>query len=210
MKGDFDFDVRRDAASAFGEQSLEAGAILPFEGRSLLAHPDWIAEAVKAQMDGWLSPNSPILIRGEARVLPLGWRGQPDGDGVTAQEILTFASRMQDAGMYFAGPWRVLDLAEQRGDSIGSYATALVASGATHVDCWAFSSSVGLALVWAGDDDAGTMSLAFHVVPVSWLSEPRAAQGVLGIDVRWSWSEVVDLWASKDAVANELAEGSQR
>ena len=210
MKRDFDFEVRRDAASAFGEQSLSAGAILPFEGRTLLAHPEWIAEAVKAQTNGWLSPNNPILIKGEARVLPLGWRGQPDGDGVTAQEIVTFASRMQDAGMYFVGPWRVPNLAEQRGDSIGSYAAALVASGATHVDCWTFSQSLGLALVWAGDDDAGTMSLAFHVVPASWVSEPRAAKSVPGIDVRWSWSEVVDLWASKDAVANELAEGRQQ
>jgi hypothetical protein len=75
VKGDFDFDVRRDAASAFGEQSLTAGAILSFEGRTLLAHPEWIAEALKAQTKGWLSPNNPILIRGEARVLPLGWRG---------------------------------------------------------------------------------------------------------------------------------------
>lgn len=210
MKRDFDFDVRRDAASAFGEHSLAAGAILPFEGRALLARPDWIAEAITAPTNGWLSPNNPILIRGEARVLPLGWRGQPNGDGVTAQEIVTFTSRMQDAGMYFAGPWRVLDLAEQRGDSVGSYATALVASGATHVDCWVFSPSVGLALVSAGDEDAGTMSLAFHVVPVSWVSEPRAAKSVSGIDVRWSWSEVVDLWECKDAVANELAEGSQQ
>lgn len=203
MKSDYDFDVHRNAASAFGERSLAAGAILPFEGRTLLAHPDWIAEAVDAQANGWLSPNNPILVRGEARVLPLGWRGRPDGEGVTSQEIATFASRMQDAGMYFAGPWRVLDLAEQRSDSIGSYAAALVASGATNVDCWTTSESVGLALVRAGAEDAGTMSLAFHVVPVSWVSERRATQAVGGIDVRWSWPDVIDLWPTRGSAVRD-------
>jgi len=191
---DFDMDLDRDAESAFGPQSLSAGAILPHEGRTFTTSPGWIPTALAAERDGWLSPNNPHLVRGLARVVPLAWRGQPhDGSGVTAQEIATFASHMQDAGMYWAGPWRVLDLAEQRRDSIGSYTAALVAAGATHVDCWTYSDTVGLALVWAGDVDVGTMSLAFHVVPVSWVSERLVERAVSGIDVGWSWADVIAL-----------------
>ena len=207
MKFDLDMDLGRDEESAFGARSLAAGAILPYEGRTFVKSPGWIAIALEAERDGWLSPNNPYLVRGLARIVPLAWRGQPqDGSGVTSQEIAAFASQMQDAGMYWAGPWRVLDLADQRSDSIGSYVAALVAAGATHVDCWTYSESVGLALVWAGDVDAGTMSVGFHVVPASWVSEGRVERAVERIDVSWSWSDVVALWASR---MNPRAQGER-
>ncbi|WP_235036114.1 hypothetical protein [Arthrobacter sp. 18067] len=113
---------------------------------------------------------------------------------VVAAEIAAFASKMQSAGMYWAGPWRVLDLEGRRADSTGSYTAALRSAGATHVDCWTYSETVGLALVWVDDEDAATMSLALHVVPVSWVSEPRAKGWVQGIDVQWSWADVVALY----------------
>lgn len=195
---DFNMDLQRDGAAAFGPQSLLAGAILPFEGRTFVAQPDWIAPAAATQENGWLSPHNPVLARGRARVLPLAWRGTPDdGTGVSTSEIETFASHMQNAGMYWAGPWRVLDLVDDRTDSIGSYVRALAAAGATRVDCWSYSETVGLALVWSGDVAAGTMSLAFHVVPVSWVSERRAVPRTQSIDVGWSWSEVIELWDEK-------------
>ncbi|XUK63202.1 hypothetical protein ABMA10_14620 [Plantibacter sp. RU18] len=58
---------------------------------------------------------------------------------------------MQNAAMHWAGPWRVVDLREDRADRIGSYTSALRVAGATHVDSWRYSDTVGLALVWAGD-----------------------------------------------------------
>ncbi len=191
-----DMDLGRDEASAFGPASLSAGALLPFEGRTLMRRPEGLPEgALDANKDGWLSPENPILLRGEARILPLAWNG--DGSGVTAEEIAAFASQMHAAGMYWAGNWRHLDLDDHRADSIGSYTAALRAARATRVDCWTYSEAVGIALVWAGSEDDGTASLAMHVIPVSWVSEPRVAKAVRGIDVRWSWADVIALYAAR-------------
>lgn len=196
---DIDTDLHRDAASAFGPASAVAGALLPYEGRTLLMSPDGLpAGALDASADGWLSSNLPILVRGRTKVLPLAWLGDPSlarGRGVTSEEIASFASKIQAAGMQWAGNWRVLPLDDARTDSIGSYTAALCDAGVTRVDCWTYSESVGLALVWAGIGDEGTMSLALHIIPASWVSEPRAEKRVSGIDVRWSWSDVVALHA---------------
>ena len=196
---DIDKDFARDAASSFGPSSVTEGALLPFEGRSLMTDAGGLPPAaLEAQGDGWLSPENPVLVRGEATILPLAWRGRPDGAGVDPEEISTFASQMQNAGMYWAGSWRVLPLDDTRSDSIGSYTAALREAGATQVDCWTYSETTGLALVTAGDEDAGTLSLALHVVPVSWVSERWIGKPVRGIDVRWSWDDVVALRSASD------------
>ena len=195
---DFDMDLHRDAAATFGPASVTEGALLPFEGRSLLMDADGLpAAALDANEDGWLSPDNPLLVRGQATILPLAWRGDPDGTGVDPQDIALFASRMQNAGMYWAGNWRVLSLVDDRKDTIGAYTSALREAGATHVDWWIYSRTKGLALVRAGAEERGTLSLAFHVVPVSWVSEAHAdKKPTRGIDVRWSWPDVVALYAT--------------
>ncbi|MFJ6538543.1 hypothetical protein ACIQH5_20130 [Paenarthrobacter sp. NPDC091711] len=193
-------DLHRDGESSFGPESLSAGAMLPFEGRTLMLGPDGLpAGVLEAERDGWISPNNPLLVRGFVKILPLAWRGDPRSGynpAASSSEIAAFASRVQSAGMYWAGPWRVLDLDARSSDSIGSYAAALRSAGATHVDCWTYSEAVGLALVWAGSEEAGTMSLALHVVPASWVSEPRVKKAVPGVDVKWSWTDVIDLYAT--------------
>jgi hypothetical protein len=195
---DFDMDLHRDAASAFGPASLTEGGMLPFPGRSLLTSADGLPPAAfDAQGDGWISPHNPLLVRGDATILPLAWRGGAQGTGVDPTEIAAFASQMQNAGMYWAGNWRVLALDQKRTDSIGSYTSALCTAGATHVDCWTYSEAVGLALVWAGAEEEGTLSLALHIVPVSWVSEPRVAKPVSGIDVGWTWADVIALSGSR-------------
>ena len=206
-------DLGRDEASAFGPDSVAAGTILPYEGRSLIVRIDRLpSAALDVDEDGWLGPNTPVLVRGLARILPLAWRGEPQaghGSGVSPEEIAAFASQMQAAGLHWAGNWRVLDLADPRGDSIGSYAAALRAGGATHVDCWTYSETIGLALVWAGAVDEGTMSLALHVAPVSWVSERRVKNADRGIDVRWSWAEVVALFAARTGTEQSRAADSR-
>jgi len=186
---DIDMDVQRDAASAFGPASLTTGALLPYEGRTLLKRPEGLpAGGLDARADGWVTPDVPVLVRGQVRILPLAWSGTE----VPTEAIDAFASQMQAAGMHWAGNWRMLSLTEDRTDSIGSYVAALRASGATRVDCWTYTETVGIALVW-GDDD-GSTSLAWHIVPVSWVSEPRVGKPVKQrIDIRWSWDEVVAL-----------------
>ncbi len=206
-------DLHRDGEGSFGSESLSAGAMLPFEGRTLMLGPDGLpAGVLEAERDGWISPNNPILVRGSVlvpgsvKILPLAWRGDPrsgSNPGVSSSEIATFASRMQSAGMYWAGPWRVLDLDARSSDSIGSYTAALRSAGATHVDCWTYSEAIGLSLIWAGDEDAGTMSLALHVVPASWVSVARAKKPVPGVDVLWSWADVIALRANSPGGAAE-------
>lgn len=205
-----DMDLHRDAASAFGPDSLTASGLLPYEGRAHLLGPDGPPSGVfAAEQDGWLTPDNPILVRGAAKILPLAWRGDPrSGHHPYAEpgQIAAFASRMQSAGMHWAGSWTVLDLADRRPDSIGSYTAALRDAGATRVNCWRYSETVGFSLVWSGVEDKGTMSLALHVVPASWVREPRswvskrdarAWRPVHGIDVRWSWAEVIALYESR-------------
>ncbi|HXH33370.1 MAG TPA: hypothetical protein VNJ54_03035 [Plantibacter sp.] len=194
-------DLRRNAAVAFGPASAREGSILPFEGRSLMRRAEGLPQAaLDATEDGLLAPDNPILVRGLAKILPLAWQGDQRGgsdSGVAPEEIAAFASQMQAAGLQWAGNWRVLDLGERRDDSIGSYAAALRTAGATRTDCWTYSETIGVSLVWAGASDAGTESLALHVVPVSWVSEPRVKKPVRGIDVRWSWSDVIALHAAQ-------------
>ena len=197
---ELDNDLDRDAPASFSPSSVTAGALLPYEGRALLQRPEGLPDGVfTMDEDGWLSPNNPVLVRRQVRILPLAWRGDvnADGGGVTDAEIAAFASQMQNAGMYWAGNWRVPDLSETRSDSIGSYLAALRDAGATRVNWWTYSESVGIALVWAGQVEDGTMSLALHIVPVGWVSERHAGKAVRGIDVRWSWAEVSALASSR-------------
>lgn len=193
-----DMDLGRDDHAAFGPQSLSHGAILPYEGRTFLTSPDGVPAAVfEADEDGWIAPSVLLLVRGAARVLPLAWRGGREGSGVSEDEIDAFSSQMQAAGMYWAGNWQVMDLAVRRRDSIGSYLEALHRAGATKVDCWVYSESTGVALVWAGTDEEATRSLSLHVIPVAWVSERHAKKPVPGIDVQWSWHDVVELYAAR-------------
>lgn len=191
-----EMDLARNEASSFGPESLRSGALLPYEGRAAMMSPDGLrAAALAVDADGWLSPNNPVLVRGAARILPLAWRtgaSRAAGGAVTADEFAEFVSQLQGAGVYWAGGWRTLEeVFAHRGDSIASYATALREAGATQANVWTFSEDIGLALVWGADDDSDTVSLAFHIVPAGWVSERRVGKPVRGVDLRWSWSDVV-------------------
>lgn len=187
--------------AVFGAGSLTAGAIIPAAGRDLMIRNAGLPPgATDVAHDGWLAPELPVLVRSDARILPLAWWGDPQsGYNPYAEpgQISAFASRLQGAGLHRAGPWTLLDLTTDRRDSIGSYAAALHNSGATRVDAWVYPEGVGLALVWAGDEDAGDGSLAVHVVPASWVSERAAAGPVDDIDVSWSWADVIALHQSR-------------
>ncbi|WP_415647965.1 hypothetical protein [Stackebrandtia soli] len=194
-----DRDVHRDEAAAFGPASCVEGAILPYEGRAQVRRSDgpW-TEALARDEDGWLAPANPVLVRGQARILPLAWRGDPSNGratGVEPEEIAEFAAQMEGSGYYWARSARTLDeLSGHQGGSIASYLHALRAAGTTKATFWTISWTIGIALVWAGDENEGTMSLALHVVPASWVSETVTAKAVRGIDVGWSWADVIELY----------------
>lgn len=190
-----------EVTAAFGPDSIGRGALIPFVGRDLVLRSFGLPPGVKdATGDGWLTPEIPVLVRGELRIIPLAWWGANDrGDNPDAApgEIARFANRVLDAGMYANGPWRQIDLSAEPADSLGSYAAALRASGASRADRFvSVPDRLGLAVVWAGDQAAGSRSLAVHVVPPSWVFERDAGGPVDGIDARWSWADVVALHGS--------------
>lgn len=182
----------------FAPETVSTGAMLSTNARDAVVRSEGLPEGILEVADsGWLTPDLPVLVRGAAKILPLAWRGDP-GSGYNPyaepKQIASFASRVQGACAHRAGPWTLLDLKTRRDDSIGSYTRALAAAGATRVDAWVFvEQGVGAALVWAGDEQAGTSSVSLHVVPPSWVHERGAEGAVEGIDVRWSWADVVDL-----------------
>ena len=159
-----DADVHRDDEAAFGRHAVLAGAILPYAGRAALQRPDGVPAAVlDADADGWAAVSLPVLVRGPARIVPLGWLGDPQHSprGVAGEEIDALAAQMQATGMHWAGPWRVLDLDERRSDSIGSYAAALHAAGATSADCGTAAETWRLALGRAGGAEAGSLAALY-------------------------------------------------
>lgn len=190
------------ATTAFGADSIALGALLPAEGRDAIIRSFGLPpDVLDATGDGWVAPEIPILVRGGVRILPLAWWGAPDrGYNPYAEpaEITKFARRVLDSCMYAAGPWRQLDLSSDPSDSMGSYAAALRASGATQADRFVYvQDHLGVVVVRAGEEDAGTRSLAVHVVPESWVFEQAAHGPVDGIDVRWSWADVIELHRSR-------------
>lgn len=128
-------------------------------------------------------------------------------------EMIALASKVQSLGVYLGRVLQPLDeLMQHRGDSVGSYASALQEAGATHGNYWAIAGVegglMGLTLVWAGDEEEGTLSLACHLVPVSWVSERFVKKEVRGIDVRWSWADVIELDRARIGADASDAEGN--
>lgn len=184
-------------ARAFNSSTLQLGALLPADARDTIVRAQALpAGVLDAKDDGWLQPNLPVLIRGEVKIIPLAWWGAPNhGYNPYAEpaQIRSFASHVQGAALHRAGPWSELDLAADSDDSIGSYRAALRDAGATRADCWAYSDSLGVVMVWSGSEAEGTRSLALHIVPANWVLDRLASDAVDGIDVRWSWADVIEL-----------------
>lgn len=197
----FETDYVRTANSAFGPASLLEGGLLPWQGRNALQAYDGLnRKAFEATSDGWLTPYTPVLVRGEARILPLAWRGDVasgHGAAVVSAEIEELASQMTISGLYWGGNWSDLDyLREAQKNSVASYVSALLDAGTTRGNFWGLRGDIALGLIWAGDETEGTMSLALHVVPTSWAIQRHAEKPVAGIDLRWSWADVIELYRS--------------
>jgi hypothetical protein len=206
----FETDYVRDSETAFGPASLLEGALLPWQGRNALQAYDGLnGKAFDATSDGWLTPYNPVLVRGEARILPLAWRGDVasgHGTAVVSAELDEFVSHMQVTGMHWAGTWSDFDrLQEAKKNSVASYAAALLDSGVTQGNFWVLTGSIALGLIWAGEETEGTMSLALHVVPSDWVSQRRPAKSVADIDLRWSWADVIELYRTRTGGAGEAS-----
>lgn len=156
--------------------------------RQLLRSVDAIVEG--AQPDAEVS----VARRGAASILPLAIQSEPGSARTPAEE----RRRMSDAATALGGALEhregrgiPIDLEARTDDSRGSYLAALRAVGATAATWWQYGATHGAVLVWTGDEHEHTLTLALHIVPVSWVSERRAEATVDSIDVRWSAADAV-------------------
>lgn len=174
--------------------------------RRLLQYVDSIVEGTANDAE------IPKVEREAASILPLGIQADPTSDRSPAEErrrMADVAAAVRDALENREGPGIAVDLEERTDDSRGSYLAALRAAGATAATWWEYRETHGAVLVWSGDEQAGTLALALHIVPVAWVSGRRASGTVDDIDVRWS---SVDLArhatpAPPDSLETERREG---
>lgn len=222
-----------DPIPAFAAGAPATGAILPEEGRAALTGADGPPPAVfDVGSDGWAETDVPVLVRGEGRarvrIVPLAWSGE-SGGGYSPEadppSLDALWSGIQAAGLYWAGNWRTLEELEELAEredsgragaghgSIASYVAALRAAGASRANVWKYSETTGLALVRVDGEAGQTTSLALHIVPASWVSGPpigiakrraRDWAAVEGIDLRWTWSEVVALHEERMRLLDEI------
>lgn len=170
-----------------------------------LAHPadGWRVSAgsgdIMKTVDGVLSgvPSHlgvPVIERGAARILPLAAQSDPRAGGRDAQEerrrMAVLAADVGDALEYREGRGIRVDLDRGGDDSVGSYVSALRDAAAERADYWAYGPDHAAVLVWTGEEAAGTLALAVHLVPAGWIIERRAAAAVDGIDLSWSLAQV--------------------
>lgn len=174
--------------------------------RRLLQYVDSIVEGTGVDAE------IPMIERGVVSILPLGIQADSTSERSPAEErrrMADVAAAVRDALENREGPGIAIDLEESTPDSRGSYLAALRAGGATAATWWEYRGAHAAVLVWSGDEQTRTLTLALHVVPVAWVSGRRASGAVDDIDVRWS---SVDLArhvtpAPPDSLETERREG---
>lgn len=194
---DADADAAARAA-AFGDESLMRGGIVPLSGARVAHLVASHASSVKSDdehRDRWITEDLPLLSRGHVQIVPLSW--EPDGSSLSEEhrhELADESNRMWLAirnwcSHEFGEPVAV-DLSS--GQDRGSYATALVRSGTRRANWWD-TGDTALVLVLSGDPSGSAESMSIHIVPVGWVSQARPAKKVAGVDLSWSWADVVEL-----------------
>ncbi|MCK6081677.1 hypothetical protein KZX37_07330 [Microbacterium sp. EYE_5] len=149
--------------------------------------PDGLLDATH---DSSLAGGVPVLVRGEARIVPLAqW-----SSGDVPADVDDLWHAVSAACLHRAGTWSLLDLDAERDDAIGSYTSALRRVGASRVRYWIYVGQAGVALVRAGGrtPDAPA-TLALHVVPEGWLFHRAPGERNDAPDLGWSLRDVVAL-----------------
>ncbi len=177
-----------DADEVFGEASLRDGAVLLATSRQIAEVVDRVQREGAPSSDTFVGSRIAVLRRGRASVVPLGAQGSlPAHWSSVAAQLRDLAGSIRGALEFRAGQGVPVNLAEA---TSGSYAHALVESGAERATDWRDVPGSAVLLVTAGDPGAGTCSMALHIVPSDWVSHsPTDASA----DAAWSWSEIVEL-----------------
>lgn len=190
-----------DAAIAYAEKCASQGAVREddsnqaSEGWRVSASDRDVMRAIDAIIDDDPVPGGiPVFTRGAVQVVPLAAQTNSRASAQDSHEeqrrMTVLAAEIRDACEQREGRAISVDLDYDGADSLGSYISALKSAGATAAQWWEFRQTHGVALVWSGDTPTGTLSLALHVVPVSWVSARQATAAIGGIDLEWSETDV--------------------
>ncbi|MFT4262160.1 MAG: hypothetical protein QM572_02150 [Nocardioides sp.] len=174
-----------------------------------------IAQALTALEDGRVD-DLPTLVRGEVRIIPLGWLAASEGDDARPR-FTALWTEARDAFTARAGWGRSVQLdGEAPGPS--GYAGSLAESGAYRADWWGLGrvpEESAVVLVCALDPE-GSRSVCLQVVPIDWLrwrpaSKRKRPTTVPETDLRWTWADVVRLYESREDTTDQGSDqGSDR
>lgn len=188
-------------STALAPTSVQTGAVISYSAEKLVASGEEIVAAIESRLtrpvtsgggrDEWLMSEVPALSRGTAWIVPLAWI--PDDDDQTlrtrAGELWT---AIRSACEYRHGAQIGIDL---EGDETAPtpYARELVRTDARRADWWETGDSAIVLVVYGDPIPAPVRRMAVHVVPIGWVSQrrPTAAKKMTGLDLAWSWRDVI-------------------
>ena len=192
----FDLDAI-EAAEEYVRAAIAAGEPLAVPGRwSLSASASTVLGTVTALTAFEPTPSLvPVIERDAAKILPVFVQGaSPRQSGLDAREeqrrVDDLASDLAGAFEFAAGRPIAFPL-DQRGDGpVAEYAASLRDANARTAQWWTLNET-GVVVVRSGDEDAGDLALAVHLVPARWVSgRSGTPTGRAPTDLRWSRAEI--------------------
>ncbi len=137
---------------------------------------------------GALLDGLPVLIRDEARIVPLAWRPPEAASEVfpaTANEIWT-AVRSACEHRHGSG----LSVGLEQDPPRNAYIRELARTGVRRADWWASEQSALVLVVHGEPVPAPLTASALHLVPLGWVSDRRPARRVPPTDLAWSPADI--------------------
>lgn len=191
----------RQAALAYARAGIRSGSSPGGDGPSrsgwrTSAGDRGIMNAADAIVSGRAaSAEIVVLARGDVRILPLAVQADPADSRRDPREeqrrMTALAADVRGACEYRAGRSIAIDLERHGDDRPASYASSLRASGATNAEFWVYDGH-GVVSVWTGAVETGDLLLALHVVPENWVSLHRREESIVGVELDWSISDIVN------------------
>ncbi|MEJ1089075.1 hypothetical protein WDU99_12200 [Microbacterium sp. Mu-80] len=196
--------------SALAPETIDAGAVVTFDGDTLITSGEAIIDSVESRLSAasappnqnwWLSADVPVLSRGEAWIVPLFWLPPTADRDLPGVRLLDergseLGQSIMSACWYRQGDPLNVEL-DQVAQKANPYAAVLAQTGAKNAVWWAFD-QFAVVLVHYAEPHASKSKMALHVVPVGWVSSrrPTKAKKMPVLDLSWSWADVVGFASS--------------
>lgn len=195
----------RRMPTALAASAITEGAVITWDGDSLITTGESIVEAVEAllaqghgvgeQQDRWLLPGIPLLRRGAIGIVPLSWAPTTPNDERSAAELDSRESELWSAVgsicWHLHGNQIAVDLPGGGGE-LRPYGAELARTGARRADWWSSGDWALVRIVYGDPIPAPVRAIALQIVPMDWVwSARRYPKAAAPTDLSWSWSDVV-------------------